>query len=102
MIPLELSVEYDDKVKDKIKFPDEDVTKLKDIGGGIMCADEGCMDGKGVGYSSPKDLCVGDLVDARYKNREKWFRGRVAAVDWLEKICEVAYDDGDVSIVVNG
>jgi len=52
---------------------------------------------------NPKKLMVGDLVDVCYQNgldNNKWYRGRIAAVNTLSNSCTVAYDDGEVECLV--
>ena len=45
----------------------------------------------------PKSFSVGDLVDAKFQDRQKWYRGRVAQVR-DNGTCDIMYyDSGDVS-----
>ena len=93
-----LNVEYDDKVQQLITYSSEDVVKLQEASDGSMHAINGSTHGQYIGYSPPKNLCIGDLVDVRTLNREKWYRGRVAKVNQKQNTCSVAYDDEDVCI----
>ena len=46
----------------------------------------------------PETFRVGDIVDAKFKDGPKWYRGRVANVSENGNACDIMYNDGDVSV----
>lgn len=98
-----LELEFKDKSRASYSFPDKDVQMLERSDDGFLYAlipsEEGGLTKKLTFDCNPKSLSLGDLVDAHYQNgteNDKWFRGRVAAIDSTTNTCTIAYEDGDL------
>ena len=77
-------VKFDDETTDAI--PREEVEKLASP----------ISDNPEAHY--PERFYVGDIVDAKFQDKSRWYRGRIATVNEDGSACDIMYyDSGDVS-----
>lgn len=81
-----IRIQFEDGTSTSYEYPCEDVEKL------------------GMSKESldlyPESFCVGDTVDAQWRDGGKWYRGRVANASVDGNTCDVLYYDKDVSTKV--
>ena len=101
-----IEVEYHDKTYDEVNYPNNGVQLLeKRSNFSYYSVPSAVADAKSTTCfynENPKSLSVGDVVEALYQNGKeggKWWSGRISAIHKGKHRADIAYFDGEVSIL---
>jgi len=84
--PKSIRVQYDETNIKTYRYPCDDIAKLE----------TSIKDSPEKYY--PEIFCVGDVVDAKFRDETTWYRGRVAHVSQDGKYCNIIYYDQELEL----
>ena len=95
-----LTLQFGDGRITEKKFPHRDVDFLHAMSddGKYYIVDANDEESRVGCDCNPSDLTLGDYVECKYQNGDKWYAGRVAHIDEAENRVDVVYLEGFVSL----